>query len=392
VNAEATLAALGAVAATAIAAAGIAIGWGRAARAARRADKAQSDQRIDALEAGSRLAADLAHDLDNLLTAVVGQAELLMAGMDPSAAQSQGAREIRDAALKAARLTRPLRSVGGTRPSSTDVIDVNDVITTAAGFLRRKLGPGIEVKLMLDPAVKPIRIGAGRLDALVLTLGIRAGETMPDGGRLTIATAVDARGGRHQAEGGAVPEYTRLIMTNNGVGRVASPASVVEIVNEAGGRLLAESADGAGTTFTIDLPATSEPVAPIRAAAADLRSRPPVLVVEDEPGVRELITVVLARAGHEVVAVDGPHAALAALHRHPVISLMLVDVIMPEMDGYDFVAEARKSAPAVQVIFMSSFAPDASRQAARDRFLAKPFNVEQLTALVSETLAEAPRV
>jgi CheY-like chemotaxis protein len=384
--------ALAIVAATAIAAAGIAIGWGRAARAARRAEKAQSDQRVDALEAGSRLAADLAHDLDDLLTAVIGQAELLMAGSDPSAAQTQGAREIRDAALKAARLTRPLRSVGGSRPSSTDVIDVNDVITTAAGFLRRKLGSGIEVKLMLDPAVKPIRIGAGRLDALVLTLGIRAGEAMPDGGQLTIATAVDPRGSRHQVEGGPLPECTRLIMTNNGVGRVTSPASVVEIVTEAGGRLQMESSDGGGTTFTIDLPATSEPVAPLRAAAAAPRLRAPVLVVEDEPGVRELITVVLARAGHEVVAVDGPHAALAALHRQPLIALMLVDVIMPEMDGYDFVAEARKSAPGVQVIFMSSFAPDASRQAARDRFLAKPFSVEQLTALVEETLATPPRV
>jgi CheY-like chemotaxis protein len=386
------MAALVIVAATAIAAAGIAFGWGRAARAARRADKAQYDQRVDALEAGSRLAADLAHDLDDLLTAVIGQAELLMAGSDPSAAQSQGAREIRDAALKAARLTRPLRSVGGIRPSSTDVIDVNDVITTAAGFLRRKLGSGIEVKLMLDPAVKPIRIGAGRLDALVLTLGIRAGEAMPDGGQLTIATAVDARGSRHQAEGSPLPECTRLIMTNNGVGRVTSPASVVDIVNEAGGRLQMESLDGGGTTFTIDLPATSDPVAPLRAAAAAPRLRAPVLVVEDEPGVRELITVVLARAGHEVVAVEGPHAALAALHRQPLIALMLVDVIMPEMDGYDFVAEARKSAPAVQVIFMSSFAPDAARQAVRDRFLAKPFSVEQLTALVEETLAAPPRV
>jgi CheY-like chemotaxis protein len=213
---------------------------------------------------------------------------------------------------------------------------------------------------------------------------------MPDGGRLTIATALDARGSRHQVEGSPLPECTRLIMTNNGVASVTSPASVVDIVNEAGGRVLVESLNGGGTRFTIDLPATSEPVAPVRTATPQPRA--PVLVVEDEPGVRELINVVLARAGHEVVAVDGPHAALAALHRQPVISLMLVDVIMPEMDGYDFVAEARKSAPGAQVIFMSSFAPDASRQAPRDRFLAKPFSVEQLTALVNETLAEAPRV
>jgi CheY-like chemotaxis protein len=388
VSANAVMAALAGVAAIAIVAAAIAIGWGRAIRAANRADRAQFDQRVDALEAGSRLAAELAHDLDDLLTAVVGQAELLMAGTDPSPAQTQGAREIRDAALKAARLTRPLRSVGGTRPSATDVIDVNDVITTAAGFLRRKLGPGIEVKLMLDPAVKPIRIGAGRLDAVILTLGIRAGEAMPDGGRLTIATAVDGRS-RHQVEGSPLPECTRLIMTNNGAAAITSPASVVEMVKEAGGQVLAESLDGGATRFTIDLPATSEPAAPLRAAAP--QSRAPVLVVEDEPGVRELITVVLARAGHEVVAVDGPHAALAALHRQPVVSLMLVDVIMPEMDGYDFVVEARKSAPGAQVIFMSSFAPDASRQGPHDRFLAKPFSVEQLTAFVNDTLADAPR-
>ena len=386
------MAALGVVAAAAIAAAGIAIGWGRAARASCRADKAQHDQRVEALEAGSRLAADLAHDLDNLLTAVAGQAELLMAESDPAGAQSQGAREIRYAALNAARLTRPLRSVGGGRPSSTDVIDVNDVTATAAGFLRRKLGSRIEIKLMLDPAVKPIRIGAGRLDALVLTLGIRAGEAMPDGGQLTIVTAVDQRAGRHHGEGGPLPEYVRLIVTDTGVGGAVPPASVVDIVNEAGGRVRVESLDGVGTTFTIELPATPDVGVARGAPAADPRAQAPILVVEDEPGVRELITVVLARAGHEVVAVDGPHAALAALNRQPAISLMLVDLIMPEMDGYDFVTEARKSAPGVQVIFMSSFAPDASRQASRDRFLAKPFNVEELTALVSETLAEAPRV
>jgi two-component system cell cycle sensor histidine kinase/response regulator CckA len=392
VSAEAAIAALGVVAAAAIAAAGIAIGWGRAARASHRADKTQYDRRVEALEAGSRLAAAVAHDLDNLLTAVAGQAELLLAGLDPSSTHSQGAREIRHAALSAARLTRPLRSVRGGRPSPADVIDVNDVTATAAGFLQRKFGPGIEIKLMLDPAVKPIRIGAGRLDALVLTLGVRAGEAMPDGGQLTIITAVDQRAGRHQGENGPLPEYVRLVMTDTGVGGAVSPASVTDIVNEAGGRVRVESLDGVGTTFTIELPATADAGVAPGVPAADPRSRAPVLVVEDEPGVRELITVVLARAGHEVVAVDGPHAALTALHRQPIISLMLVDLIMPEMDGYDFVVEARKSAPGVPVIFMSSFAPDASRQAAGDRFLAKPFNVEELTALVSETLAETQRV
>ena len=100
---------------------------------------------------------------------------------------------------------------------------------------------------------------------------------------------------------------------------------------------------------------------------AETRLTAPVLVVEDEPHVRELIRVVLVRAGHEVVAVAGPHAALAALNRQPAISLMLVDVVMPEMDGYDLVIEARKISPGVHVVFMSAFARDPSAPSERRR-------------------------
>jgi CheY-like chemotaxis protein len=112
---------------------------------------------------------------------------------------------------------------------------------------------------------------------------------------------------------------------------------------------------------------------------------PPVLVVEDEPNVRELIKEVLGRAGHEVLAVAGPHAALAAMNRQP-IALMLVDVVMPQMGGYDLVAEARKISPGVRVVFMSAFARDAARHPAGDGFLAKPFSVASLTAIVEEAL------
>ena len=112
-----------------------------------------------------------------------------------------------------------------------------------------------------------------------------------------------------------------------------------------------------------------------------------MLVVEDDPRVRELIRLVLVRAGHEVVAVAGPHAALAALNRQPAISLMLVDVVMPEMDGYDLVVEGRKISPGVHVVFMSGFARDAARHPSGDGFLAKPFTVESLTGIVQEALA-----
>jgi len=103
--------------------------------------------------------------------------------------------------------------------------------------------------------------------------------------------------------------------------------------------------------------------------------------------VRDLITLVLGRAGHEVVAVAGPHAALAAPSRQPGIVLMLVDVVMPEMGGYDLVVEARKISPGIHVVFMSAFARDLRRHPTGDGFLAKPFTVASLTHIIEEALA-----
>ena len=148
-----------------------------------------------------------------------------------------------------------------------------------------------------------------------------------------------------------------------------------------------ESAAGAGTTFTIDLPATSAPAVAADRTPVDTRPAAPVLVVEDEPGMREFMRLALTRAGHTVVTVAGPRAALVTLSRQPEISLMLVDVVMPEMDGYDVVAEARKIAPGIHVVFTSAFAPDPARQPSGDGFLAKPFTSELLTGIVEKALA-----
>ena len=112
-----------------------------------------------------------------------------------------------------------------------------------------------------------------------------------------------------------------------------------------------------------------------------------VLVVEDEPGVRELITRTLTRAGREVVTAAGAQAALTALNSHPNITLMLVDIVLPSMAGYDLAAEVRKLSPDVRVVFMSGFAHDALRHPSRDGFLSKPFTPEALIAVVDKALA-----
>ena len=146
-------------------------------------------------------------------------------------------------------------------------------------------------------------------------------------------------------------------------------------------RLRTSNGGHAASTEAIDVDAvTAHTTAPLQTSAL-------VLVVEDEPRVRELIRMVLVRAGHEVVAVAGPHAALAALNRQPAIALMIVDVVMPEMEGYDLVAEARKIARGVRVVFTSGFAPDTARHPTGDGFLAKPFTIESLTGIVAKALS-----
>ncbi len=400
---------LSGVASLAIAVACVATLRVRAARAALRAVEAKHRGRVERdakTDAGSRQVGDIAHDLNDLLTAIIGHTELLIASLEPSGTSIQDAFEIRRAALSAAGLTRPLRILSGGHHGPTDVIDVNEVTARAAKALQQMLGPNIDVRLALDHDIKRITIGACHLEEIVLNLGIQARGAMPHGGCLTVATAMHTRGER-DAAGGAPSEYVRMVVTDTGVGmsadaqsRLFEPffasedggvgaiglAKVDAIVKQAGGRIQVESAVGVGTTFTIDLPATSEPAAGPEPAFAETRLTAPVLVVEDEPNVRELVKLVLVRTGRDVVAVAGPHAALTALRRQPAISLMLVDVVMPEMNGYDLVAEARTISPGVRVVFMSGFARDTARHPASDGFLVKPFTVESLTSIVEEAL------
>jgi two-component system, cell cycle sensor histidine kinase and response regulator CckA len=399
---------LGVLTSVAMVVAYVALRRARAARAALCAADArhrESAESAGRLEAGSRLAGDVAHDLNDLLTAITGHTELLIASLDPSGPGLQDAQEIRRAALSAARLTKSLRNLGGHR-GAADVVDVNAVTARTASALERMLGPNSEVTLTLDNDIERVKIGAAHLEEIVLNLGIYARDAMPDGGRLAVATTMHiadevgaASGTRAHVRmviadsGGGMSEaaqsrlFEPFLATDDAAGRAMGLARIDAIVKEAGGRIQVESTAGVGTTFTIDLPATSEAAAATDPARADTRLQAPVLVVEDDPRVRELIAVVLVRAGHEVVSVSGSHAALAELMRQPAISLMLVDVVMPEMDGYDLMIEARKISHRVQVVFMSGFARDAVRHPIGDGFLAKPFTVESLTGIVQQALA-----
>jgi two-component system, cell cycle sensor histidine kinase and response regulator CckA len=402
------------VAGALLAVAVVAVAQTRAARVALRACEetgGQSGQLPQNLERVGQLAGDIAHDLNDLLTAIIGHTELLIERLPRGDPMAPDAHEVRRAALSAARLTKQLLAVSRSQRTALEVIDVNEVAARTAGVLRGMLGEDIAVTLTLGADIKRIMAGASHVQEIVLNLALNARDAMPTGGRLTLTTTMHTRLEQDAAIGPA-GQYVRLIVADTGCGipeavqsKVFEPfltaqeaggsavglAKVYSLVKENGGHIHLDSTAGVGSTFTVDLPALSELPAPLDLpppAPRPVVGFAPILVVEDEPRVRELIKLVLVRAGYDIVAVAGPHDALAALNRQPDINLLLIDVVMPEMNGYDLASEARKIVPGAKVVFLSGFACDPTRQPATDGFLAKPFTVESLTGIVQLALAE----
>ena len=352
------------------------------------------------MEAIGRLAGGIAHDFNNLLTAISGYSELIAVRLTASDPMLDDVNEIRRAALSAGRLTRHLLALSTNQIVHAEVLDLNAIVSRTTGILRRILGEDIAVTLALDPDIRSVKADAGQMEQIVLNLAVNARDAMPNGGRLTVTTIMAG-------------DWVRLTMTDTGCGmseetrsRVFEPffttkgdagtglglATVHDIVARNHGRIELTSAPGAGTTFAIELPASRETPSPEMRAARPARvvdgsSR--LLVVEDDPGVRRLIELALRRAGHQVVSVAGPRDALAALTGEPDFTLVLTDVVMPEMNGHDLAVEIRRMAPGLRIGFMSGFACDLARQTAGELFLAKPFTVESLTTFVRRASSTA---
>jgi signal transduction histidine kinase len=377
----------------------------------------QQLQQARKMEAVGRLAGGIAHDFNNLLTAITGYAELVAANLALTDPIIQDVYEIRRAALSAGRLTKQLLAFSSNQRMHSEVLDVNAIVARTIALLRRTLGEDIEVTLNLNPGVKPIKADAGQIEQILLNLAVNARDAMPNGGRLTVTTTMRACGAEPaplepQSAAGDQGEYVRLTVEDTGCGmsdetqsKVFEPffttkgtvgtglglATVYGIVAQSRGHIAIASTVGVGTTFTIELPATTEPLAAREPAAPQrlVEDYATVLIVEDDPRVRRLIEIVLRRAGHDVVSVAGPRDALAALNGQSDFNLVLTDVVMPEMNGYDLATAVRKIVPRARVVFMSGFACDIARQPVTDPFLAKPFTIDSLTSAVQQALAGA---
>lgn len=372
------------------------------------------------MEAVGRLAGGIAHDFNNLLTAIHGNAQLLLDELPADPRLQADVQEIIRATDRATSLTRQLLAFSRRQVLQPRVIDVNAILADMERMLSRLIGEHIQLETQLAPDLPTIKADPGQFEQVILNLVVNARDAMPAGGTLTIETGpVEIGNDTHFAEPGLRPgPHARIRVTDTGTGmqpdvlaRIFEPfyttkeqgkgtglglSTAYGIVQQTGGQLQVESAPGAGTSFTILIPAAQEPVESSAAAkVAVSRGSETILLVEDEAAVRRLARRVLERAGYRVIEAETGSAALewARSNTDP-IDLLLTDVVMPEIGGRALAQGIIGSRPNVRLLYMSGYTEDEAVHTGVIQdgipFLEKPFTPVALIRKVRETL-DSPR-
>ncbi len=367
------------------------------------------------MHAIGRLTSGIAHDFNNLLTAINGFAEVLQGQIPDDDPRREFADRIRHTGQRASDLVDRLLSFSRKQESNPQVVDLNAVISDISKMLDPILGSHITLKLRFAGNLWRVKIDPTQLEQIVVNLAVNARDAMPDGGRLEIQTE-NIRLDGHQLgiTQGKSGEYVALTVSDTGTGmpdevkaHIFEPffttkekgkgsglglATIFSIVQQQNGFIEVNSELGKGTTFKIYLPRTTETVtAPRRKVQANElpRGSETVLVVEDEPAVRNLAVRLLARYGYNVLeAIDG-ESALALVADYPdEIHLLISDMIMPEIGGKELAMRLKTRFPALKVLLMSGKAAKNAgiKLEGINGFIRKPFSAFELVRRVREIL------
>jgi CheY-like chemotaxis protein len=371
------------------------------------------------MEAVGRLAGGVAHDFNNVLMAVLGRCDLLKFRLPAGSPLREDVEEIRIAADRAAILTRQLLAFSRRQLLQPRLMNLNLVLGGVERLVRRLLGEEVELLTALAPDLNSVRVDPGQIEQVIMALALNAREAMPSGGTLRLETANVALSDPELLEIADIPPgpYVLLTIQDSGVGmdgevlaHIFEPffttkgpgqgtgmglATAYGIVRQSGGGIMVESAPGCGATFriyfprAIDTPETPPPASGAGAPAASAT----ILVAEDDPGVRSVVTQVLETYGYRVLTANGGPEALRLSAGHPgPIHLLLTDVVMPGMSGPALAKTLTPTRPEMQVLYMSGYTEDHFAQQGilipDVPFLPKPFSADGLVQRVQEMLAK----
>ena len=373
------------------------------------------------LEAVGRLAGGVAHDFNNILTAILGYCQIIEMGMKPEDPRLADVREVIEASRRAASLTRQLLAFSRRQVLQPRVISLNSVISETKNMLRRLIGEDIELVVSLDPRLKNVKADPGQIEQVVMNLVVNSRDAMPNGGRLLIETAnlsfSEDSPGRHDII--PVGSYVMLAVSDAGSGmseeilvHIFEPffttkgpgkgtglglSTVYGIVKQSGGYIWVYSELGVGTTVKIYLPVSEKPVENLMKSPRPSRTpggRETVLLAEDDSSVRRMLSRVLSRSGYTVVeAASGKEAIEILESRGAEIELVLTDVVMPEVGGRGLAEHVSRLHPRIQVIFMSGYTDDfilgSGQLKPGSVFLQKPITPDVLLERIRESMGAA---
>jgi len=365
------------------------------------------------MEAVGQLAGGIAHDFNNLLTIVSGYARRLRGRRDLDGAHSD-LDQIITAADRAADLTRQLLAFARRGHGEAALLDPGKAIRLLEPMLRRLIDADIVFDFQLDKHVPRVLIDQTQLEQILMNLIINASDSMRGGGTMTIATRTrgvsDQEGARHGARSG---DYVELLVSDTGTGmdpdvreRIFEPffttkkdkgtgmglATVYGIIDQAGGWVEVDSERGRGTSFRIVLPAAAAPEPD--AELDGTPGGPTLLLVEDEPALRQLVVMMLSEDGYNVLQAGNGLDAIAVAEQHRGrIDLLITDVVMPRLSGPELAQRLQGLRPGLEVLYMSGYNDNrlVSRGVAeaKARLLVKPFTGEQLLAAVKDMASAA---
>ena len=372
------------------------------------------------MESVGRLAGGVAHDFNNMLGVIIGHTELAMEQVDKVSPAYEDMMEVRKAAQRSADLTRQLLAFARQQTSSPLVLDLNQTIEKMENMIRRLIGEDIEFKFISKEDLYSVKMDPSQVDQILANLCINARDAIKGVGKIVVETqnvALDDVYCAHHAE--CTPaDYVMLTVSDNGSGidkghfkNLFEPffttkkigegtglglSTVYGIVKQNNGHIEVYSEPGQGATFKIYLPRSLEgngktitkPLAEITGGNET------ILLVEDEGSIRNLVKVVLQRYGYKVLETGSPRDALAMVQEDKTpIHLVLTDVVMPEMNGWELKETLQKRLPGVKVLFMSGYTAnivaDRGVLEADVEFLQKPFSKESLAKKVREVLDRA---
>ena len=377
------------------------------------------------MQAVGQLAGGVAHDFNNILTAIIGHCDLMLMRHTPGDSDYDDIQQIRMNSNRAAGLTRQLLAFSRQQTLRPQVLQLPDVISEVSNLLKRLIGETVTLVVQHGRNLGPVRIDPGQLEQVVINLAVNARDAMlsvnPNGGGTLTIETLSATPANVRAMGNdvlPVGDYTVLRVSDTGTGipadvlpKIFEPffttkevgkgtglglSTVYGIVKQSGGYIFADNIRGAGARFSLFLPVHAAPTAALPAPVvarkkAENWGTGTVMVVEDEDMVRAIAERALARHGYTVLTAENGEAALdlfSTLDAPP--DLLISDVVMPVMDGPTMVRRARAKHPAMPVLFMSGYAEETLRKSIdidNVAFLPKPFSVQQLAEAVSFALA-----